>query len=712
MRKLSVIIPCYNSEQTLKEAFDSCVKNKVALPFGTHFEIVLVDDCSTDNTRDVIRDLIKSVDADDGVEVAAIFHERNMGGGAARNTAVANCTGDVIFCLDSDDILPIETLGRMTKMFIARQAAGDRCDGIGLHHSIKFRGSDVKDVVRTDVFGYAGEVIPFDSLLQKDAVMCPLYSVFLFTREAFDAIGGYPTSYGFDTQAFAWRFLANGQVAYTCPEASYLHRIFFTESYYVREFNSGKANYNWRRVLEEYLFLLSDEAADEIMSLDIASYGTPALIDFLKEENRPWRTDVKSFVQPDSRKAFAEKLNSVVQIDPQKPDNKINQRDIYWLGCYLMDQEADGESYGKALVLFDTLIKNGCTWKAVKIKAELCRMLMAEKPRSEISTEEVKLYGLINAKSPYGLAQRTFVKAKNIFKNFWRKSKTALNNPKYARNTFIQATFRMFKIGFNRHSPSTINPDEKPIDIVIPTVSKDYALVEEVLQSLRLNLRHQINKIYVVSRSTDSMKDFCTKNGCVFIDEIDMIGFGKDKIRYVVYGMDRSGWIYQQLIKLSGEKIVEMEDYFVLDSDTILVRPHSFKQNGKYVFFQSSEWHRPYFKAFRWMFGYPVRSPFSYIAHMMIFNTNRLKELKAEIERKHNKSFYDVFLSTVDENEISCVADYETYAQWMRIRHPEEVVSTPFYNTAFGRDKLLPLPELMEKYSAKYKSVSFHHYKS
>jgi len=90
--KLSVVIPVYNEEKTLTSLVQS------VLQCGTEvYEIVIVDDCSTDLSREIIHSLQTEYPM-----VKSFFHEKNMGKGAALNTGFKNVTGEVVIIQDAD----------------------------------------------------------------------------------------------------------------------------------------------------------------------------------------------------------------------------------------------------------------------------------------------------------------------------------------------------------------------------------------------------------------------------------------------------------------------------------------------------------------------------------------------------------------------------------------------------------------------------------
>jgi len=93
LRKLSVIVPVYNERNTLPEIVRRM--RAVELPDGIDREIIVVDDGSTDGTREVLKQLGDST-------VRVIMHEHNKGKGAALRTAFQHVTGDYVLVQDAD----------------------------------------------------------------------------------------------------------------------------------------------------------------------------------------------------------------------------------------------------------------------------------------------------------------------------------------------------------------------------------------------------------------------------------------------------------------------------------------------------------------------------------------------------------------------------------------------------------------------------------
>ncbi|MPZ13666.1 MAG: glycosyltransferase, partial [Chloroflexi bacterium] len=92
LKRLSVLIPCYNERHTIEEI----VRQIRAVETGLDAEIIVVDDGSTDGSRDVIEHLGR-----EGL-VKPVFQPGNMGKGAAVQRALQEASGDVMLVQDAD----------------------------------------------------------------------------------------------------------------------------------------------------------------------------------------------------------------------------------------------------------------------------------------------------------------------------------------------------------------------------------------------------------------------------------------------------------------------------------------------------------------------------------------------------------------------------------------------------------------------------------
>lgn len=89
--QLSVVIPCYNELKTISKVVEAIKASPVK-----NCEIIIVDDCSIDGTRELLQSSIESqVDK-------VIYHQKNRGKGAALRTGFAVATGDIVIVQDAD----------------------------------------------------------------------------------------------------------------------------------------------------------------------------------------------------------------------------------------------------------------------------------------------------------------------------------------------------------------------------------------------------------------------------------------------------------------------------------------------------------------------------------------------------------------------------------------------------------------------------------
>lgn len=112
---ISVIMPVFNGEKTVQQAIRSAAYNRV----NERIEVIVVDDGSTDRTPEILRKLQTEMPN------LHVVRQRNMGPGAARNTALKQAKGEIVTFLDADDFLEPMALDRMLTYMMAHST--DAC---------------------------------------------------------------------------------------------------------------------------------------------------------------------------------------------------------------------------------------------------------------------------------------------------------------------------------------------------------------------------------------------------------------------------------------------------------------------------------------------------------------------------------------------------------------------------------------------------------
>ncbi len=176
MPKVSVIIPTYNRSRFLRSAIRSVLNQTYR-----DFEIVVVDDASTDNTRDVVVDFSDE-------RIRYIRHEVNKGCPAARNTGVMNLNGEYIAFLDDDDEWMPEKLQTQVDLLDSSPSTTggvytaslvvDRSTGMILDQAKPKKSRNL-----------------FDDLFLENCIRSP--STVLVRKRCFERVGRFDASLGF-----------------------------------------------------------------------------------------------------------------------------------------------------------------------------------------------------------------------------------------------------------------------------------------------------------------------------------------------------------------------------------------------------------------------------------------------------------------------------------------------------------------------------------
>jgi glycosyltransferase involved in cell wall biosynthesis len=198
--QISVVIPAYNGARTVAATIDSVLRQS-----REDFELIVVDDGSTDETADLVEDLLR------GDPRARLVRQPNGGTAAARNMGLAQARGELVSFLDNDDLWMPEYLARMS-------AALEREPGAGLSYTDAWILDDRTKRVRTKTalqfFPTVNPRAPAATVLRALLKTNFIMSSVTARRQALEEVGGFdPELSGVDDYDLWIRVVATGRTA-------------------------------------------------------------------------------------------------------------------------------------------------------------------------------------------------------------------------------------------------------------------------------------------------------------------------------------------------------------------------------------------------------------------------------------------------------------------------------------------------------------------
>ncbi|GGD90066.1 DUF6492 family protein [Paenibacillus nasutitermitis] len=250
------------------------------------------------------------------------------------------------------------------------------------------------------------------------------------------------------------------------------------------------------------------------------------------------------------------------------------------------------------------------------------------------------------------------------------------------------------------------------IDVVIPAIEKDLGTLPHVIDSVRKMVKHPIGKFMIVSPDTPRMRRLCKQKNCSFINENTVLPITKKNIHYRSAKWERSGWLFQQLLKLGSSKLGANKYYLVIDADTILIRPHAFLTESGLPIFYYRNWSQPeYYQTYRKLMGRKHSSKTSFVTHYMLFESAKVSQLKRTIEQRHGIPWYQAIIRSINMKKQFGFSEFETYGNFLRDKRPGSLVMKPALNKSLSMSASRLTEAKRLKLARSYRSVSFHHRK-
>jgi hypothetical protein len=245
------------------------------------------------------------------------------------------------------------------------------------------------------------------------------------------------------------------------------------------------------------------------------------------------------------------------------------------------------------------------------------------------------------------------------------------------------------------------------IAVFIPIAAKDYGIVSEAVRSLRANLLNPISRIVICGQDCSELRKICSELDCELVDEDALSPIPRRDISVTVNGVDRSSWIFQQLLKLNVFECLEEKFTLLWDSDTCLIQEMCFQSRSQSVIEYLHDHHAPYFAAAAYLLGDLPEFEYGLTSHKLLVNRFHMDDMKNQIEKNCGKEWQHALMDSIDFNEESSFSEYALYSLYMLKHHPEEIVLMHWKNLQLYK----PIPAYKQKLLSQwFKSVSYHNY--
>lgn len=271
MVDISVVIPCYNASNYLEK----CIKSLSCQSFK-NFEVIIVDDCSKDNSATLAEKLIKKY----RIEAQIIKNDKNMGPSYSRKNGIAIANGEYIAFCDSDDYYDATYL---EKMFLATENRTN--DVVFCNYNVVYsngiikKHENVKRILQYDRVALIGQV--------SDSLWCMLVRKTIFSGMEFPDIRN-----GEDMAIIPMILSKSNTIGYV---DSCIYNYVYQENSLSRKFTPEMIN----SLKKSFIYIkktMPTEYQDEIEYLGIKNYLYAAVLNYLKNDQMPSKKEITEVV--------------------------------------------------------------------------------------------------------------------------------------------------------------------------------------------------------------------------------------------------------------------------------------------------------------------------------------------------------------------------------------------------------------------------------
>lgn len=249
MKGISFVIPCYNAEKWIRECIGGIYVNNFNKKAGD--EVIVVEDCSTDNTRAVLNDI-----KNNHPKLKIIFNKRNIGCPASRNVGFKEAQNELFFNMDSDNVLIQGSIKKLKKLLLSSGA------GIAHFREIHFFKTNVNRL--THKWRFKPGTFKLEDFLSGHINPGPAGN-FLHTREGYLEVGGYDEFDNGTHEAWCYSFkrLAHGHYFIISPDDYYFHRQTGRSLWYGESWKKNSIDIA-NKQLNKYMHLLDPDSREYV----------------------------------------------------------------------------------------------------------------------------------------------------------------------------------------------------------------------------------------------------------------------------------------------------------------------------------------------------------------------------------------------------------------------------------------------------------------
>lgn len=286
-------------------------------------------------------------------------------------------------------------------------------------------------------------------------------------------------------------------------------------------------------------------------------------------------------------------------------------------------------------------------------------------------------------------------------KSFRRESEKGFG---YAANWFTRRLYyQYFHKRFNSTAPDSKFMAAEPLSIVVPAVDKDAVPLKHCLAAANQMIRHPVKAKWVVGPESEKLRALAQEAGWEFVHEDTLLPKPARELKC-------RGWVLQQFLKFNSAFHVPTDNYLVLDSDTVFLRPQVFCRAGRSILRYADQYELLYNPSLELIFGHNRRFPVSFVTHHMLFNKRVIKELLDMIEKRFKKEWWRAFLEEVDKGHLISFSEFELYGNYVmtQTRWKKQFALEYWHGLDSSSKDTEKLQSISESSQNRLNSVSFH----